>query len=86
MSAPREPKAVKQARDVHVNILLLANRSLDQLEEICRSEDLTHSQYVALWTLCLGVDADKGMPVCCSFKAPSTAAGSTTCTVRDGVW
>ena len=58
-----EPKGVRVARDVHVNVLLLANRSLDQLEEICRSEALTHSQYVALWTLCLADDAATGIPV-----------------------
>jgi DNA-binding MarR family transcriptional regulator len=59
----REPKAVRVAREVHVNVLLLAHRSLDQLEEICRSEGLTHSQYVALWTLCLADDPESGIPV-----------------------
>ena len=62
MAAQREPKAVRVARDIHINVILLANRSLDQLEEICRSEDLTHSQYVALWTLCLAEDAETGIP------------------------
>ena len=51
------------ARDVHINVLLLANRSLEQLEEICRSEAVTHSQYVALWTLCLADDPDAGVPL-----------------------
>ena len=59
----RETPAVREARDVHVNVLLLANRSLDRLEDICRAEGLTHSQYVALWTLCLAEDPDAGIPV-----------------------
>ena len=54
---------MREARDVHLNILLLANRSLEQLEEICRTEDLTHAQYVALWTLCLTDDPEAGLPV-----------------------
>ena len=57
------PRAVRLARDVHLNVLLLANRALEQLEEICRSEGITHAQYVALWTLCLSDDADVGIPV-----------------------
>ena len=51
------------ARDVHINVLLLANRSLEQLEEICRTDGITHSQYVALWTLCLADDPDAGVPL-----------------------
>ena len=62
-SVLREPRAVRVAREVHVNVLLLANRSLDQLEAICRAEGLTHSQYVALWTLCLSDDGEVGLPV-----------------------
>jgi DNA-binding MarR family transcriptional regulator len=59
----RESRTVREARAVHLNVLLLANRSLDQLEDICRSEGLTHAQYVALWTLCLADDPDAGVPV-----------------------
>jgi DNA-binding MarR family transcriptional regulator len=58
-----EPRAVQVARDVHLNVLILANRSLEQLEEICRAEGVTHSQYVALWVLCLADDPDAGVPV-----------------------
>lgn len=63
MPAPRETKKVGQARDVHVNILLLASRSMDRLEEICKEQGLTHAQYVALWTLCLTDKPDAGLPV-----------------------
>ena len=60
----REPRDVARARNVHLNILLLANRSLEQLETICQAADLTHAQYVALFVLCLtpGADVD-GLPI-----------------------
>ena len=59
----REPRTVRVARDVHINVLLLANRNLDALEEICQADGVTHQQYVALWTLCLADDPDAGVPV-----------------------
>lgn len=59
----REPKAVQVGRAVHVNVLLLANRNLDALEEICHDEGITHQQYVALWTLCLADDPSAGVPI-----------------------
>ena len=58
----REPRAVRVGRDVHINVLLLANRSLDALEEICQADGVTHQQYVALWTLCLTEDPEAGCP------------------------
>ena len=59
----REPRAATVGRAVHVNVLLLANRSLDRLEEVCRAHGVTHAQYVALWTLCLADDPAAGIPV-----------------------
>jgi len=59
----REPKAVTKARAAHVNVLLLANRNLDALEELCELEGITHAQYVALWTLCLNDDPTAGVPI-----------------------
>lgn len=59
----REPRAVRLGRDVHINVLLLANRSLDALEEICQEDGVTHQQYVALWTLCLTEDPEAGVPM-----------------------
>jgi DNA-binding MarR family transcriptional regulator len=59
----REPRAVRVGRGVHLNVLLLADRNLAALEEICAAEGITHQQYVALWTLCLTDDADAGMPI-----------------------
>lgn len=50
-------------RDVHLNVLLLADRNLRELEGICEAEGVTHQQYVALWTLCLADDPDAGVPM-----------------------
>lgn len=52
-----------RGRNIHLNVLLLANRSLDELEAICRTVDLTHAQYVALFVLCLDDDHDAGIPI-----------------------
>lgn len=59
----REPRAVRVGRDVHVNVLLLANRGLDALDGICQAHGITHQQYVALWTLCLADGAEAGLPM-----------------------
>jgi DNA-binding MarR family transcriptional regulator len=74
----REPKAIRIARDVHLNVILLANRGLDQVEEICRAEGLTHSQYIALWTLCLADDADSGIPISAVSDGLLNRASDTT--------
>lgn len=58
-----EPREVAVARGAHINVLLLADRQLEALEEICHRDGLTHQQYVALWTLCLADDPDSGMPI-----------------------
>jgi DNA-binding MarR family transcriptional regulator len=50
-------------RDAHLNVLLLADRNLAALDEICQSEGVTHQQYVALWTLCLADDPRAGVPI-----------------------
>jgi len=77
-TAAREPRAVRIARDVHLNVLLLAKRALEQLEEICRSGGITHAQYVALWTLCLSDDAQVGIPVGAVADGLLTRAADTT--------
>lgn len=58
-----EPPGVRLARDAHLNVVLLGNRSLEQLSEICRAAGITHPQYVALWVLCLAEDPDAGLPI-----------------------
>jgi DNA-binding MarR family transcriptional regulator len=58
-----EPKAVALGRDVHINVLLLADRNLAELEQMCATVGLTHQQYVVMWTLCLAEDPDAGIPM-----------------------
>ncbi len=77
-STQGEPKAVRVSREIHVNVLLLASRSLEQFEAICRTEDLTHSQYVALWTLCLADHGDVGIPVSAVSDGLLNRASDTT--------
>ena len=77
-TAVSEPKAIRRGRDVHVNVILLANRALDQMEAICQTEDLTHSQYVALWTLCLADGAETGIPVSAVSDGLLNRAADTT--------
>ena len=74
----REPAAVRRGRDVHINVLLLANRSLDQLEEICQADGITHQQYVALWTLCLADDPEAGVPMSAVADGLLNRASDTT--------
>jgi DNA-binding MarR family transcriptional regulator len=59
----REPKAVRVARDVHINVLLLSNQGQAALDEICGADGITHQQYVALWTLCLADHPEAGLPM-----------------------
>ena len=74
----REPRAATIGRAVHVNVLLLANRSLDRLEEICKAHGVTHAQYVALWTLCLADDPAAGIPVSAVADGLLNRASDTT--------
>jgi DNA-binding MarR family transcriptional regulator len=62
-AALREPRALAAAREAHLNVLLLADRNLETLEEICRTDGITHQQYVALWALCLADEPDVGIPI-----------------------
>ncbi len=61
--ALREPFPVRLGRSAHLNVLLAANRANEEVDRICADAGITHAQYVALWTLCLGERSDTGMPV-----------------------
>jgi DNA-binding MarR family transcriptional regulator len=74
----REPRAVRIGREVHVNVLLLANRALDELDAICQEHGVTHQQYVALWTLCLADGAERGLPVSAVSDGLLNRASDTT--------
>lgn len=78
MSGRREPEVVRRARDVHLNLLLLAGRNLEAMEERCQAEGITHQQYVTLWTLCLADDPDAGVPMGAVADGLLTRASDTT--------
>ena len=61
MQPMRERRADRVARETHINVLLAATRFTDELERICRSEGISHSQYVALFVLCLSADRESGV-------------------------
>lgn len=59
----REPRGVRLARDAHLNVLVAGNRFTDDMERVCRTEGISHAQYVALWVLCLAEDPEAGLPM-----------------------
>jgi DNA-binding MarR family transcriptional regulator len=59
-------------------VLLLGNRCLEAAEEICLSEGITHSQYVALWTLCLADHPEAGLSIGAVADGLLTRASDTT--------
>lgn len=77
-TAVREPAAVRRGRDLHVNVILLANRNIDAMEEICQSEGITNQQYVVLWTLCLADDPEAGVPIGAIADGQLNRASDTT--------
>lgn len=62
-AALREPRTLAVAREAHLNVLLLADRNVETLDEICRAGGITHQQYVVLWTLCLAEEPEAGIPI-----------------------
>ncbi len=63
MAATQETPADRVARETHVNVVVAANRFSEGMERICREEDLSQAQYVALWVLCLTDDPGTGLPI-----------------------
>ena len=74
----REPKDVRLARDVHVNVLVAAGRFGDEMERRCRDEGISHAQYVALWVLCLSEGSDDGLPMSAIADGLLNRAADTT--------
>jgi DNA-binding MarR family transcriptional regulator len=58
-----ETPADRLARETHVNVVVAANRFSEGMERICREENLSQAQYVALWVLCLADDPGSGLPI-----------------------
>ena len=51
------------ARDVHLNMLIAAQRSAEAMEDVCLERGLTRAQYSVLWVLCLSPRSKTGVPV-----------------------
>jgi len=49
------------ARNAHINVLIASAQINDELDRLCRVEDLTHAQYMTLFVLCLSEGADRGV-------------------------
>ncbi len=77
-STLREPRDVTIGRDVHLNVLLLADRGRAALDDICGDAGITHQQYVALWTLCLADDPESGIPMSAVADGLLNRASDTT--------
>jgi DNA-binding MarR family transcriptional regulator len=58
-----ETRRDRLTRDAHVSVIVAGNRFTDGMEQICREEGLSQSQYVALWVLCLTDDPGAGLPM-----------------------
>jgi DNA-binding MarR family transcriptional regulator len=83
-----ESRAVRTGRDVHINVLLLAQHCRTEMEAICQQVGLSEPQYAALWTLCLADEAGEGLPIRAIADGLINRAADTTRLVdrmeRDG--
>lgn len=55
-----ERQAAALGRQIHLNTIMLAQRCSQQIDEICQPFGITHFQYVALFSLCVGVPESDG--------------------------
>lgn len=56
----QERQAAALGRQIHVNTIMLAQRCSQQVDAICQQFGITHFQYVALFSLCVGVQESEG--------------------------
>jgi DNA-binding MarR family transcriptional regulator len=61
-----------------VNVIVAANRFSEGMDRICREEDVSQAQYVALWVLCLADDPGAGLPIGAIADGLLTRASDTT--------
>jgi len=73
-----ESPADQLARGAHVNVIVAANRFSEGMERICREENVSQAQYVALWVLCLADDPRAGLPIGAIADGLLTRASDTT--------
>lgn len=71
-----------RAQTAHLHVLLTADRFCTMLDELCRSEGITHHQYEALVAIC-ALDPDhEGMPLGAVAEGLYTRASDVTRLVR----
>ena len=58
----REPEIDRLGRETYINLFLASNRFTDQIEKLCREEQIAMSHYTVLWFLCRG-HAPDGVPM-----------------------
>lgn len=59
---PREARSDRLGREAFITLFVLANALTEEIEQLCRSEGVSHAQYSVLWVLCLS-DAPDGLPM-----------------------
>ena len=60
----REPEIDRIGRETFINLFLAAGRLTDEVEAVCKAQDLTMAHYTALWVVCLSDgDPQKGVPM-----------------------
>jgi len=59
---PREPEIDRLGREAFINLSLASSRFTEQVETLCKAEEITMSHYTVLWVVCLS-DAREGVPM-----------------------
>lgn len=59
-SSLAERHAAALGRQLHLNTIMLAQRCSQEVDDICQQFGITHFQYVALFSLCVGVPEAEG--------------------------
>jgi DNA-binding MarR family transcriptional regulator len=55
----REPDIDRLGREAFINLFLAAGRFTDEVEKLCRDEEMAMSHYVVLWFLCRRHEAEE---------------------------
>ncbi len=60
--SPRESRADRLGREAFISLFVTSSRFTGDIEQVCKAEGISHSQYSILWVLCLA-DAPDGLPM-----------------------
>jgi DNA-binding MarR family transcriptional regulator len=59
---PRESRLDRLGREAFISLFVTSSRFTADIEQLCKAEGLSHSQYSILWVLCLA-DEPNGLPM-----------------------